>query len=111
MSTEEIPYIKWGDYKSQEEENPDILEFKVSDLDKFDSEYSVNVQILLKVENKFEYRNLPLKSHNSRNASLLKQWNEGVKTKKIKKGKKIQLETWLDKSKYNFGIRNSFLDF
>ena len=105
MSTEIIPYIKWGDYTSKDETNPDILDIKVSDLDTFETEYSVNVQILLKVEDKLECRNLPLKSHTSKNASLLNMWKKEVREKRIKKDARIKLETWLGESKNGFPIR------
>ncbi|MCA9827124.1 MAG: hypothetical protein KC444_01850 [Nitrosopumilus sp.] len=111
MSTETITYIKWGDYKSQDQEEPDYLEFKVSDLGTFETEYSVNVQMLQKIDDKLEYRILPLKSHTSRNASLLKQWNDGVRTKKIREGKRIRLQTWIGKSKNGFPIRRYVLEF
>lgn len=111
MSTEIIPYIKWGDYTSKDQNNPDILEIKVSDLDTFDSELSVNVQILLDVGEKLDYRILPLKSHTSRNASLLKQWNDGVKHKTILEGKRICIKTWIGESKNGFPIRRYILEF
>jgi len=109
--SEIIVYIKWGDYKSNDSDNPDYLEFKVSDLETFETEYSVNVQILLKIDDKLEYRNLPLKSHTSKNASLLKQWNEGVRTKKIKEGNRIRMQTWIGKSRNGFSIRRFILEF
>lgn len=111
MSTEIIPYIKWGDYKSKDENNPDYLEIKVSDLETFDTEYSVNAQILFKTEDRLEYRILPLKSHASKNASLLKQWNECIRTKIIFVGKRIRLQTWIGESKNGFPIRRFVLEF
>lgn len=109
--SELIMYIKWGAYKSQDKDNPDYLEIKVSDLGTFETEYSVNAQILLKVDDKLEYRIIPLKSHTSKNASLLKQWNEGIRTKKIREGIRIRLQTWLSESKNGFPIRRYVLEF
>ncbi|MEX0861599.1 hypothetical protein [Nitrosopumilus sp.] len=105
MSTEPIPYIKWGDYTSHDENNPDVLEIKVSDLVTFDTEYSVNVQVLLKTVNGLEYRILPLKSNTSLNASLFNQWSKGVREKKIKKDTRFKLFTWIGESKNGFPIR------
>lgn len=111
MSAEAIPFLKWGDYTSKDKDNPDILEIKVSDLDKFETEYSVNVQVLLKTANGLEYRILPLKSHTSKNASLLNLWMQGVREKKIKKDKRIKLHTWIGESKNGFPIRRYTLEF
>lgn len=111
MSTDIIPYIKWGDYTSHDEENPDVLEIKVSNLDTFDTEYSVNVQVLLKTANGLEYRILPLKSHASRNASLLTLWSKGIREKKIKKDTRFKIHTWIGESKNGFPIRRHVLEF
>ncbi len=99
------PFLKWGNYKSNDENNPDILEIKVSDLDTFDTEYSVNVQVLLKTANGLECTVLSLKSHTSKNASLFNLWVQGIKEKKIKKDTKFKLLTWIGKSKNGFPIR------
>jgi len=105
MSTDVIPFLKWGDYTSKDENTPDTLDIKVSDLETFDTEYSENVQVLLSTPNGLEYRILPLKSHTSNNASLLKLWMEGVRQKKIKKDVRFELYTWIGLSKNGFPIR------
>lgn len=105
MSTEQIPYIHWGDYKSKDSTNPDSLDIEVISLDQFDSELSTNVPVNLKIDGGYEKRILPLKSHESNNSSLIKQWNELVKKKKITIGSKIVMYTWLGISKYNRVIR------
>jgi len=110
MSIEVIPFLKWGDYTSRDENTPDVLELKVADLETFETEYSENVQVLLDVGEKLDYRILPLKSHTSKNASLLKQWNDGVKHKTILEGKRICIKTWLGESKNGFQIRRYVLE-
>jgi len=42
---------------------------------------------------------------------LLQKWNDGIKKKKIKVGKKFKLLTWLGTSKNNFPIRRFELVF
>lgn len=105
MSTDVIPFLKWGDYTSRDENTPDTLEIKVTDLKTFETEYSENVQVLLKTVNGLEYRILPLKSHTSMNSALLKLWMHGVQQKKIKKDSRMELHTWIGLSKNGFPIR------
>ncbi|MGY5148423.1 MAG: hypothetical protein ACW9W4_10535 [Candidatus Nitrosopumilus sp. bin_7KS] len=105
MSTDVIPFLKWGDYTSNDENTPDILDIKVTDLETFETEYSENVQVLLQTPNGLEYRILPLKSHTSMNSALLKLWMQGVQQKKIKIDSRIKLHTWLGLSKNGFPIR------
>jgi len=105
MSTDTIPFVKWGDYKSSDSNNPDTLKIKVCDLDTFETEYSENIQVLLETTNGLESRILPLKSHTSLNASLLKMWNKSIQEKKIKKDSTIKLNTWLGESKNGYPIR------
>lgn len=105
MSLDVIPFLKWGDYTSRDENTPDVIDIKVCSLETFKTEYSENVQVLLKTPNGLEYRILPLKSHTSNNASLLKLWKQGVREKKIKKDSRIQIRTWMGESKNGFPIR------
>jgi len=93
------PFLRWGNYKSGDENNPDILELKVLETETFETEYSVNVGILIKDGSEWIEVILPLKSHTSNNASLLKQWTINVKNGKLKAGKQFKLKTWLGTSK------------
>lgn len=97
--------MKWGLFRSHEKSNPDILEFKVLDTKTFETEYSTNVKIYLKSNNGWNEVVLPLKSHESTNSSLLKQWTELVAKKKIILGSEVMIKTWLGISKHNRVIR------
>ncbi|TAK17843.1 MAG: hypothetical protein EPO37_06165 [Nitrosarchaeum sp.] len=105
MNTEQIPYIRWGEYKSKEQNKPDRLEIEVTGLEQFESELTTNVQVRQKVQGEWQERILPLKAHESNNSSLLKQWNDLIKKKKIIVGSKLVIFTWLGISKYNRVIR------
>ena len=100
-----IPYIHWGDYKSKDSHNPDILEIEVTTLEQFESELSTNIQCRQKIHDTWEDRILPLKSHESNNSSLLKTWNELVQRKRIIVGSKIIIHTYLGISKNGRVIR------
>ena len=110
MSIEQIPYIHWGDYKSKDTNNSDILEIEVIILEQFESELSTNVHVKQKIDGVYEDRNLPLKSHESNNSSLLKQWNELVKKKRITVGSKPVIHTCLGISKHNRVIRRRSIE-
>lgn len=105
MSTTQIPFIKWGDYHSKDEKNPDVLEIQVLDTETFDTDYSVNAHVKQKENDQWMEKILPLKSHDSNNASLLKQWSDRIKTKKIKKNSTVTIQTWIGISKNNHVIR------
>lgn len=111
MSTTLTPFIKWGDYHSKDENNPDVLEIQVLDTETFDTDYSINANIKHKEDDKWIEKILPLKSHDSNNASLLKQWFDLVKTKKIRKNSAGKILTWLDISKNGRPIRRYVLEF
>lgn len=111
MSTEQIPYIRWGDYKSKDSNKPDILEIETVSLEQFESDLSTNVHVKQKINGVWEDRTLALKSHESNNSSLLKQWNELVKKKQIIVGNKLIISTWLGLSKNNRPIRKFELEF
>jgi hypothetical protein len=99
------PFIKWSNYKSTDENNPDILELKVVETETFDTEYSVCVKVLLKKDQHWSEAILTLKSHNSANGSFLKLWIDGVKRGTIRKGTVIKIATWLGTSKNGHPIR------
>jgi len=110
LSTSLTPFIKWGDYKSQDQNKPDVLEIQVSEVDTFETAYSINVQVLQKDDGTWTEKILPLKSFESKNGILLQEWQKHKS--KLKSGKKFLLKTWLDKSKTsNHKIRRFVLDF
>lgn len=105
------PFIKWGSYKSTDQNNPDVLELKAEDIESFETSYSINVEVQQKVDGQWKECILPLKSHESKNASLLDQWVKATKAKNLKKGKLFKLKTWLGESKFGRPIRRFSLEF
>jgi len=105
------PFIKWGRYKSTDQNNPDVLELKVGDTEPFETSYSINSKVLQKVDGHWEEYILPLKSHESKNALLLDLWVKASRTGSLKKGKPFKLKTWLGESKFGRPIRRFSLEF
>ena len=104
------PFLKWGSYKSTDQNKPDVLELQVSEVDTFETAYSINVRVKLKDNGEWIDANLPLKSFESKNDILLKEWQKNKS--KIKVGKKFVLKTWLGKStKSDFPMRRFVLEF
>lgn len=93
------PFIKWGSFKSQNQNKPDVLELQVAELETFETEYSVNIRVLQKEGNKWNEKILPLKSLESVNSILLKEWEKNARKDIITVGRKFLLKTWLGKSK------------
>jgi hypothetical protein len=92
-------FLKWGDCKSDDEKKPDVLDLMVVDAEPFETEYSTNAQVQVKRGSKYVDVILPLKSHESKNASLLNQWNRNSERGRLKPKTKFRLKTWLGKSK------------
>ena len=112
MSTTFAPFIKWGDYKSKDSENPDILELQVADSKTFETAYTINVQVYLKENDSWTEAILPLKFHESNNTILLKEWNKNAQKHLIKPNKHFKLKTWLGVStKSNRPLRRFILEF
>ena len=44
MSDQYPPFLKLGNYKSKDENNPDIIKVKPLELETFETEYGVNVR-------------------------------------------------------------------
>ena len=112
MSREELaPFLKWGSCKSQDQHNPDVLEHQVLETETFPTTYSVNVRVLQKLDGKLNEIILPLKSNESTNNALLKEWIKHENNGLVKPGKKFLLKTWLAKSKLGRPIRRFVLEF
>ncbi len=109
MTSESIypPFLKWGDYKSKDEKNPDVLNVKVVETETFETQYSINVRAEMDGTEMI----LPLHSFESKNNQLLQLWTKAVKENKIKVGKKFKIKTWLGTSKNKFPIRRFELVF
>ena len=98
-------FLKWGKYTSRDGKNPDELIIRVIELDTFETQSSVNVNADVKYDGVFVRRTIPLKSHDSVNASLLNLWITNSRSKIFKENKKIRLLTWLGISKNDHPIR------
>lgn len=101
------PFLKWGDYKSKDEKNPDIIEVEILELETFETEYSINVRANVEKTEKI----IPLHSFESKNKQLIQKWNDAVRNKKAKVGKKFKIKTWLGISKNKNPIRRFELVF
>lgn len=101
------PFLKWGDYHSKDEKNPDVLKVEVLELETFETEFSTNLRA--KVDG--IEKNIPLHSFESKNKQLLQKFTDAKKTGKIQVGKKFKILTWKGTSKNNFPIRRFELVF
>ena len=93
------PFFKWSDCKSKDEKKPDTIELKVTELETWESEYSININAEIKQKNDFIEMSISLKSHESKNSALLDLWNKAVNMKRIAIGDTIAVQTWMGKSK------------
>ena len=101
------PFLKLGEYKSNDIVNPDKLEVEVTDVDTFETEYGINVNTKVNGQEVA----MPLHNFNSKNISLLKLWTDNVKKDRIKKGVKFNLYTHLGKSRNDRPIRKWRMEF
>ncbi len=99
------PFLKWGQYKSKDEKNPDVLNFEALETDTFETEYSINVKVLKESDGEWNETNIPLHSFESKNKQLYTLWHSAVTSNKITAGKKFSIKTWLGISKNKFPIR------
>lgn len=91
------PFLKWGEYKSKDEQNPDVLNWEVIADTTFETEYGICTNAKINGEEK----SVSLYSFNSPNKQLLLLWNDAVKEEKIKPGVKFKLLSWKGQSKTN----------
>ncbi len=92
------PFIKWSQYKSTDPANPDTLHLKVVETEPFETKFSINVRVQIRMDNELHEAILVLKSKESNNADLYKKWLGYVKEGKIKPEVEFRLQTWLGKS-------------
>lgn len=104
--SEFAPFIKWGQYKSKDPNTPDDLELKVKNPEPFETSFSINIEVFQKEDKKWTECILPLKSHDSKNSSLLLQWKKA----KLKPETKFHIKTWLSTSRNGFPIRRFSLE-
>lgn len=107
LSDDFPPFLKWGDYKSEDQNSPDKLSIQVTETETFETEYGINVNALVDAVPAA----IPLHNFNSANTSLLKLWNNNVKNGNIKKGVKFILYTYLGKSRNARKIRRWSMEF
>ena len=91
------PFLKWGNYKSKDNKNPDILDIEPLELETFETEFGINVRAKV---NETEL-NIPIQNFGSMNRQLFEKWNNALKENKIKVGKKFKLKTWKEQSTRN----------
>jgi len=101
------PFLKWGSYKSEDQNNPDKIPIEVTEIDTFETQYGVNVNAIV---DEMEM-SIPLHNFNSANTSLLKLWTNNIKKGNIKKGVKFILFTYLGQSKNDRKIRRWIMEF
>lgn len=101
------PFLHWGDYKSKDEKQPDVLNAEIQETETFETEYGINARVKVDGIEKA----IPLHSFASKNKQLLQNWNDAIKRGNIKAGKKFKILTWLGISKNNFPIRRFELVF
>ena len=107
-----VPFIKWGNYKSQDPRMPDMLKLQVAEVETFETPYSTNVRVRHNEGEEWNDKILPLKSHESANSILIQEWNKWVDKKVVKVGKLFILKTWLDRTKKtNRPLRRFVLEF
>ena len=99
-------FFKWSDCKSKTEKKPDTINIKVTELETWEAEFSINLNVDVKQKDKFIEMSISLKSHESKNSALLDLWNKAVKMKRIQLGDTIAIQTWLGKStKSDYAMR------
>ena len=101
------PFLKWGDYKSEDEDKPDKIKIKVTETETFETEYGININAIVDEKEMA----IPIQNFNSVNLSLLKLWNNNIKNGKIRKGVKFTLLTYLGLSKNARKIRRWSMEF
>ena len=101
------PFLKWGSYKSEEQDKPDQLSIQVTETETFETEYGVNVNAIVDGKEMA----IPLHNFNSVNTALLKLWNNNIKKGNLKKGVTFTLYTYLGKSKNDRKIRKWSMEF
>ena len=58
-------FFKWSDCKSKNEKKPDTIELKVTELETWESEYSININADVKQKTDFIEMSISLKSARS----------------------------------------------
>jgi len=92
------PFFHWGQCKSNDEKNPDVIHCIVTDAEPFATTYSTNIKA--EVDDKGLYI-IPLHNFESANKALLNEFSKLWREQKIKDGSIIEIRTWLGVSTRN----------
>jgi len=96
------PFFSWSSCKSQDSKKPDVVDIQIAELELSSTTYSMNARVNHKSsDGKWYERILPIKSHESFNSDLLKQWEEAFHKGLIRLNGHIKIKTWLETSKKN----------
>ena len=93
-----IPFFKWGDCKSTDADNPDVVTMLIMEAEPFETTYSINIKADV---DGVGMRIIPLHNFDSANKGLLKEFSNLWKAGKIKDGSKIEVRTWVGVSTRN----------
>jgi hypothetical protein len=92
------PFLHWGNYKSNDQNNSDVLAVLVADAEPFATTYSTNIKAEINDKGLFI---IPLHNFESANKALLNDYTKLWKSGKIKDGSSIEVSTWLGVSTRN----------
>ena len=92
------PFLHWGEYKSKDQNNPDVISLKVVDAEPTATTYTMNIDA--EIVGKGLHK-IPLHNFESPNKALLNQWTKLWREHKIKDGSSIEIHTWLGISTRN----------
>jgi len=92
------PFLHWGEYKSSDEKNPDVLHLVIAAAEPFATTYSTNIKAEIKDKG---LHIIPLHNFESANKALLNEFSKMWKSGKIKDGSSVIVHTWLGVSTRN----------
>lgn len=92
------PFFHWGECKSSDEKNPDVLRLVISEAEPFETTYSTNIKA--EIQDKGLHI-IPLHNFESANKALLNEYSKMWRENKIKDGSSITIHTWLGVSTRN----------
>ena len=92
------PFFHWGDCKSNDEKNPDVLRIVVVEAEPFATAYSTNIKA--EIDGKGLHI-IPLHNFESANKALLNEFSKLWRGQKIKDGSSVKIKTWLGVSTRN----------
>jgi len=92
------PFYHWGENKSKDQNNPDVIYLKVVDAEPRETTYSINIDA--EVDAKGLHK-IPLHNFENKNKALIVEWTKLWKSGKIKDGSSVIVHTWLGISTRN----------